>query len=144
MDMKDQFSSLGDLRDIRIVMPRKEILGAETGSLFVEYNSIKEATAVLERMRGIKYENRLLELVYVKSDLYEAQFKAISESFKDFVYTETVEPTLSSSHPPGDDFDQLQFLSLIHISEPTRPLYISYAVFCLKKKKKKRYIHTPI
>ena len=24
-------------------------------------------------------------------------------------------------------------LSLIHISEPTRPLYISYAVFCLKK-----------
>eukprot|EP00831_Metopus_contortus_P040477 TRINITY_DN31714_c0_g1_i2.p1 TRINITY_DN31714_c0_g1~~TRINITY_DN31714_c0_g1_i2.p1 ORF type:complete len:142 (+),score=25.97 TRINITY_DN31714_c0_g1_i2:110-535(+) len=27
-------------------------------------------------------------------------------------------------------------LSLIHISEPTRPLYISYAVFCLKKKKK--------
>eukprot|EP00831_Metopus_contortus_P016702 TRINITY_DN17039_c0_g1_i5.p1 TRINITY_DN17039_c0_g1~~TRINITY_DN17039_c0_g1_i5.p1 ORF type:complete len:397 (-),score=69.26 TRINITY_DN17039_c0_g1_i5:52-1242(-) len=29
-------------------------------------------------------------------------------------------------------------LSLIHISEPTRPLYISYAVFCLKKKKKKQ------
>ena len=27
-------------------------------------------------------------------------------------------------------------LSLIHISEPTRPLYISYAVFCLQKKKK--------
>ena len=25
-------------------------------------------------------------------------------------------------------------LSLIHISEPSRPLYISYAVFCLKKK----------
>ena len=29
----------------------------------------------------------------------------------------------------------MQKLSLIHISEPTRPLYISYAVFCLKKKK---------
>eukprot|EP00831_Metopus_contortus_P076314 TRINITY_DN7039_c0_g1_i1.p1 TRINITY_DN7039_c0_g1~~TRINITY_DN7039_c0_g1_i1.p1 ORF type:complete len:196 (+),score=34.63 TRINITY_DN7039_c0_g1_i1:37-624(+) len=29
-------------------------------------------------------------------------------------------------------------LSLIHISEPTRPLYISYAVFCLKKKKKQK------
>eukprot|EP00831_Metopus_contortus_P029047 TRINITY_DN23976_c0_g1_i2.p1 TRINITY_DN23976_c0_g1~~TRINITY_DN23976_c0_g1_i2.p1 ORF type:complete len:159 (-),score=37.77 TRINITY_DN23976_c0_g1_i2:50-526(-) len=28
-----------------------------------------------------------------------------------------------------------KILSLIHISEPTRPLYISYAVFCLKKKK---------
>ena len=32
----------------------------------------------------------------------------------------------------GDDGDPLD-LSLIHISEPTRPLYISYAVFCLKK-----------
>eukprot|EP00658_Telonema_sp_P-2_P045132 TRINITY_DN3304_c0_g1_i2.p1 TRINITY_DN3304_c0_g1~~TRINITY_DN3304_c0_g1_i2.p1 ORF type:complete len:580 (-),score=186.51 TRINITY_DN3304_c0_g1_i2:100-1839(-) len=29
-----------------------------------------------------------------------------------------------------------QYLSLIHISEPTRLLSISYAVFCLKKKKK--------
>eukprot|EP00829_Urostomides_striatus_P016355 TRINITY_DN5360_c0_g1_i21.p1 TRINITY_DN5360_c0_g1~~TRINITY_DN5360_c0_g1_i21.p1 ORF type:complete len:322 (-),score=85.54 TRINITY_DN5360_c0_g1_i21:28-993(-) len=31
-------------------------------------------------------------------------------------------------------------LSLIHISEPTRPLYISYAVFCLKKKKKSHHL----
>eukprot|EP00831_Metopus_contortus_P037430 TRINITY_DN29471_c0_g1_i4.p1 TRINITY_DN29471_c0_g1~~TRINITY_DN29471_c0_g1_i4.p1 ORF type:complete len:150 (+),score=22.09 TRINITY_DN29471_c0_g1_i4:147-596(+) len=31
--------------------------------------------------------------------------------------------------------EKRQVLSLIHISEPTRPLYISYAVFCLKKKK---------
>eukprot|EP00658_Telonema_sp_P-2_P020629 TRINITY_DN18171_c0_g1_i1.p1 TRINITY_DN18171_c0_g1~~TRINITY_DN18171_c0_g1_i1.p1 ORF type:complete len:103 (-),score=21.49 TRINITY_DN18171_c0_g1_i1:45-353(-) len=33
-------------------------------------------------------------------------------------------------------------LSLIHISEPTRLLSISYAVFCLKKKKKKITRHT--
>ena len=32
-------------------------------------------------------------------------------------------------------------LSLIHISEPTRQAEISYAVFCLKKKKKKKYTH---
>src|SRR5680860_1283671 len=31
----------------------------------------------------------------------------------------------------------LENLSLIHISEPTRRTPISYAVFCLKKKKKK-------
>ena len=30
-------------------------------------------------------------------------------------------------------------LSLIHISEPTRLGMISYAVFCLKKKNKKKY-----
>src|SRR5450756_2804732 len=33
---------------------------------------------------------------------------------------------------------KLQVLSLIHISEPTRLGMISYAVFCLKKKKKIR------
>ena len=32
--------------------------------------------------------------------------------------------------------ERFQCLSLIHISEPTRLLSISYAVFCLKKKKK--------
>eukprot|EP00831_Metopus_contortus_P026050 TRINITY_DN22264_c0_g1_i1.p1 TRINITY_DN22264_c0_g1~~TRINITY_DN22264_c0_g1_i1.p1 ORF type:complete len:321 (+),score=44.56 TRINITY_DN22264_c0_g1_i1:136-1098(+) len=40
-----------------------------------------------------------------------------------------VEEALSDIHL------QRLYLSLIHISEPTRPLYISYAVFCLKKKK---------
>eukprot|EP00658_Telonema_sp_P-2_P034683 TRINITY_DN25309_c0_g3_i1.p1 TRINITY_DN25309_c0_g3~~TRINITY_DN25309_c0_g3_i1.p1 ORF type:complete len:197 (-),score=73.43 TRINITY_DN25309_c0_g3_i1:50-640(-) len=34
------------------------------------------------------------------------------------------------------------YLSLIHISEPTRLLSISYAVFCLKKKKKKTQLHS--
>src|SRR5665647_3300139 len=34
--------------------------------------------------------------------------------------------------------DRPKGLSLIHISEPTRRTPISYAVFCLKKKKKKK------
>src|SRR5664279_2640638 len=33
---------------------------------------------------------------------------------------------------------KVDILSLIHISEPTRRTPISYAVFCLKKKKKKK------
>eukprot|EP00658_Telonema_sp_P-2_P067598 TRINITY_DN56514_c0_g1_i3.p1 TRINITY_DN56514_c0_g1~~TRINITY_DN56514_c0_g1_i3.p1 ORF type:complete len:123 (-),score=23.10 TRINITY_DN56514_c0_g1_i3:26-394(-) len=36
---------------------------------------------------------------------------------------------------PGEGVDPRDGLSLIHISEPTRLLSISYAVFCLKKKK---------
>ena len=35
---------------------------------------------------------------------------------------------------------QAYYLSLIHISEPTRPLYISYAVFCLKKKNRSQFL----
>src|SRR5450756_2685624 len=39
---------------------------------------------------------------------------------------------------PGGFFKR-EGLSLIHISEPTRLGMISYAVFCLKKKKKKKH-----
>src|SRR5450756_2675118 len=38
---------------------------------------------------------------------------------------------------PMDTPHGFGYLSLIHISEPTRLGMISYAVFCLKKKKKK-------
>src|SRR5450759_2784117 len=44
----------------------------------------------------------------------------------------TCETFVPLAHPPG----HAQVLSLIHISEPTRLGMISYAVFCLKKKKK--------
>ena len=45
--------------------------------------------------------------------------------------------------PKADELPTL-YLSLIHISEPTRRTPISYAVFCLKKKnsKKKKHKHT--
>ena len=48
--------------------------------------------------------------------------------------------TIQRAHIPQiDKLDEeslmMQMLSLIHISEPTRHLRISYAVFCLKKKK---------
>eukprot|EP00826_Nyctotherus_ovalis_P015383 TRINITY_DN14367_c0_g1_i5.p1 TRINITY_DN14367_c0_g1~~TRINITY_DN14367_c0_g1_i5.p1 ORF type:complete len:487 (-),score=66.29 TRINITY_DN14367_c0_g1_i5:45-1505(-) len=45
--------------------------------------------------------------------------------------------TISLVYCPVPTHNNSMGLSLIHISEPTRPLYISYAVFCLKKKKKK-------
>ncbi len=43
-------------------------------------------------------------------------------------------PELNNSSQTGQA-GNFWILFLINISEPTRPLYISYAVFCLKKKK---------
>src|SRR5659263_744866 len=66
------------------------------------------------------------------NDLYAMGLEPIA--FVDYLAMETVEPSIA---------DQIgQGLSLIHISEPTRLGMISYAVFCLKKKKKnKNKIH---
>ena len=48
--------------------------------------------------------------------------------------TITIDPTSKGVRIYGKWKNSFEFnLSLIHISEPTRPLYISYAVFCLKK-----------
>src|SRR5678815_3126703 len=44
------------------------------------------------------------------------------------------QPGRSRSPPPPETGSPPPTLSLIHISEPTRLLSISYAVFCLKKK----------
>ncbi len=43
---------------------------------------------------------------------------------------------------PGNKCPVVLSLSLIHISEPTRLGMLSYAVFCLKKKKKKKAVPT--
>ena len=43
--------------------------------------------------------------------------------------------------PDGTPCAERMPLSLIHISEPTRPLYSPYAVFCLKKKVPADYCH---
>ena len=54
-------------------------------------------------------------------------------------------PRLENFIRTGDLFEDLQHLlglSLIHISEPTRLGMISYAVFCLKKKKTGRNLES--
>eukprot|EP00658_Telonema_sp_P-2_P018921 TRINITY_DN17407_c0_g1_i1.p1 TRINITY_DN17407_c0_g1~~TRINITY_DN17407_c0_g1_i1.p1 ORF type:complete len:103 (-),score=31.32 TRINITY_DN17407_c0_g1_i1:31-339(-) len=58
--------------------------------------------------------------------------------------SEEVAREMCEHQPPGPPLPSIAWspegspdLSLIHISEPTRLLSISYAVFCLKKKKKK-------
>ena len=48
-------------------------------------------------------------------------------------------PTLYDFPKHGADIDDATQLSLIHISEPARQAEISYAVFCLKKKKCRPY-----
>src|SRR5660397_257733 len=49
-------------------------------------------------------------------------------------------PSSFSDVPDSGSVHQaVEYLSLIHISEPTRLRRISYAVFCLKKKKSTRH-----
>src|SRR5665254_11250 len=54
---------------------------------------------------------------------------------------EIVVAAFTGNNDFGFPNNEITDLSLIHISEPTRLLSISYAVFCLKKKKNKHTIY---
>src|SRR5678815_2764197 len=97
--------------------------------------------------KGLIYFARMLDKIRLKArgelppdyftgvDEDPTMFDARCTRFLDVNYDELVERTLKG----GSDEEILEWcfeLSLIHISEPTRLLSISYAVFCLKKKKK--------
>eukprot|EP00658_Telonema_sp_P-2_P072074 TRINITY_DN6126_c0_g1_i1.p1 TRINITY_DN6126_c0_g1~~TRINITY_DN6126_c0_g1_i1.p1 ORF type:complete len:1564 (-),score=320.08 TRINITY_DN6126_c0_g1_i1:44-4735(-) len=73
------------------------------------------------------------EASYIESRKHKIT-KAIRKEVSQQTKAEEVNVLLSSM------MGLLDSLSLIHISEPTRLLSISYAVFCLKKKKKKTTI----
>src|SRR5678816_3505424 len=66
----------------------------------------------------------------------EAALRESSERFR--TMADNISQLAWMAEPDGHIFwfnrRWLEYLSLIHISEPTRLLSISYAVFCLKKK----------
>ena len=66
----------------------------------------------------------------------KAEKNLIAASEKDlFLYRQMGASYLCIASKAEVDFNKGLGLSLIHISEPTRQEAISYAVFCLKKKK---------
>ena len=83
---------------------------------------ILEVPDVLDRIE------HLIALMEVEADLVQVE-KRIRGRVKKQMEKSQREYYLN------EQMKAIQRLSLIHISEPTRPLYISYAVFCLKKKR---------
>ena len=81
------------------------------------------------------------EVVYTKEEAAQHFRDQDAATHLPYIYlsagvsAELFQETLTFAHDAGAHFNGVLCLSLIHISEPTRPLYISYAVFCLKKKK---------
>ena len=88
------------------------------------------------------HQGRIIQTRSHASILQEAEAMTHAPGFKGYIH-DVGGPTANFRQPACKK--QLQRgacpgLSLIHISEPTRQAEISYAVFCLKKKKKKKRI----
>src|SRR5665647_66560 len=74
---------------------------------------------------------------FTKTNISEQQIEKINLGQDlPFILNQTPSVVVNSDAGNGVGYTGLHILSLIHISEPTRRTPISYAVFCLKKKKK--------
>eukprot|EP00658_Telonema_sp_P-2_P053387 TRINITY_DN418_c0_g1_i11.p1 TRINITY_DN418_c0_g1~~TRINITY_DN418_c0_g1_i11.p1 ORF type:complete len:135 (-),score=19.07 TRINITY_DN418_c0_g1_i11:57-461(-) len=106
----------------------------------VDCGSLGTSVSLLDVILDLISLEELPEAVHFNGALMAEKVRAILILGDEAVALHGVVPldsacgSAAGAHPCGV---RHRDLSLIHISEPTRLLSISYAVFCLKKKKKK-------
>lgn len=57
-DMEDEFKKGLHLKRIKIIRNNEEKLGAETGSIFIEFGDKNSATQAIKRIKGRIYDGR--------------------------------------------------------------------------------------
>ena len=72
---------------------------------------------------------------FASAKVFDKTWEATAYIFPYYLEPQYVSVIFNTFTPEG------YIVSLIHISEPTRLLSNSYAVFCLKKKTKHHYLH---
>eukprot|EP00826_Nyctotherus_ovalis_P005309 TRINITY_DN11199_c0_g1_i2.p2 TRINITY_DN11199_c0_g1~~TRINITY_DN11199_c0_g1_i2.p2 ORF type:complete len:136 (-),score=61.67 TRINITY_DN11199_c0_g1_i2:3-410(-) len=88
---------------------------------------LKEVTKNVEKVKAMLKENKK----QTKERVDKLQEMVNEEENQLIEHVEAINERINKNS------EDPMYLSLIHISEPTRQAEISYAVFCLKKKKKK-------
>lgn len=69
-DMEDEFSKVPHLKRIKVIRNGEERLGAEVGSVFVEFRDKKSAEVALKKMKGRIYDGRDIKVSYIEEKLY--------------------------------------------------------------------------
>ena len=121
----------------KLIWMNGEFVNWEDATVSVMSHTLHYGTGVFEGIRArecpkgtsIFRLNDHVDRLYNSAKAYNMNIpydkEVITQAIKDSVHLNN----LTSAY-----IRPLVFLSLIHISEPTRLLSISYAVFCLKKK----------
>jgi hypothetical protein len=71
-DMFDEFSRFGTILQLKFIARRSLVrIGAEIGSLFIKYEDIEAAEKAYIGMKGIKYDDKLLRVVFIDEKSYD-------------------------------------------------------------------------
>ena len=64
-DMMEAFSQYGKIQKILVIGEKEEKLGAEIGSVFIQYSKVKEAENAYQNMSNKKYKGNEISIVFV-------------------------------------------------------------------------------
>lgn len=69
-DMDEEFNKIPHLKRIKVIRNGEERLGAEVGSVFVEFRDKKSAEIALKKIKGRIYDGLEIKCTYVDEKLY--------------------------------------------------------------------------
>jgi len=70
-DMEEEFRKIPHLKRIKIIRNHEEErLGAEVGSVFIEFSDKKSADLALRKIKGRVYDGREIKATYIDEKLY--------------------------------------------------------------------------
>lgn len=74
-ELRDNFEAemqhIGQLRNLKVIRNGEERLGAEVGSIFVEFRDIKGAKEGMNKVKGRIYDGFEVKCVFVDEQLYK-------------------------------------------------------------------------
>jgi hypothetical protein len=73
LDMKEQFANFGDIVSCCIIKPKQEKLGAECGSVFIEFQDPKSAELVMKQIKFKRYMGREIKVAYINEEVYKKE-----------------------------------------------------------------------
>jgi hypothetical protein len=76
-DIREEFDRYGNLKSFISVRPKIRKIGAEVGSVFIEFERLLEAEFCMKNMKGRRYMGREIKCVFIDEQVYlnDLQFK---------------------------------------------------------------------
>lgn len=68
--MEDELSKIGQIARLKVIRNGEEKLGAEVGSVFVEFEFKQDAEKASQKLSGRNYDGNKLAVCYVEESLY--------------------------------------------------------------------------
>jgi hypothetical protein len=70
-DIKEEFFKFGKILSAIIIKPKMEKIGAEVGSVFVEYEESRSSELCKKALKGRRYDGKTLKLAFIEDHVYK-------------------------------------------------------------------------